>query len=124
MIMPVRRRTFAGNAWALACTLMALPSCNPSEADLLKVQERNADMREQIAEQEALIARAGAPDPDLQEKVREKERALVEALRRGDELNQKQAELENRLQELQGRLDAFFSDFKQMQSGLINDLQS
>lgn len=127
MILPVRMRIFARGACALIMASVALPSCHPSDADPQKVQalqERNAAMRAEIAELEAQIARAGEIDPSLPEKVKSAERELVEILRRADALDRKESELDVRLLELQNRLDNFHAEFKKMQAGLINNLQS
>lgn len=127
MILPVRMKIFARGVCTLCSALAFLPSCHPSDANPQKVQalqERNVAMRAEIAELEAQIARAGEIDPSLPEKVKAAERELVEALRRADELDRKESESDVRLLELQNRLNNFHAEFKKMQAGLINNLQS
>lgn len=101
--------------------LALLSACNPqgSEITELKLKERqsyNAMLRREIANMEATIRRAGDDVPGLAEQLEARSREEKQAYETIKALRSKETEIRLRRIELEKRLDAFQSTFRELQS--------
>lgn len=105
-----------------ACILLAalalVPACKPqgpNMSELSELQQRNAQLRSEIAAMEALIRRAGEDTPDLADKLDARYKELVQAYENYKKLKEQETEIRMRRIELEGRLDAFRSTIREAQ---------
>lgn len=107
---------------AYAALLSVLPAlviaCKPQTPNLEKINElqhRNAALRQEIADMESLIKRAGADVPDLPEKLAAQAAEESRAYEKKTAMQAKETELRLRRIELESRLENFRTTFKGLQ---------
>lgn len=105
-----------------ACILLAalalLPACKPQGPnmdELSELQQRNAQLRREIADMQALIRRAGEDVPDLADRLDARYKEVVQAYENYKNLKEQETEIRMRRIELDGRLDAFRSTIREIQ---------
>lgn len=84
-------------------------------AELKELQARNAQLRQEIAQMENTIRRAGDDMPDLAEQLEARNREVVQAYEALKKLKAQETEVHMRRLELEGRLDAFHASFQELQ---------
>ena len=106
-------------ACSLIGALALLPACKPQGpniAELNELQRRNAILRQEIADMQALIRRAGEDVPGLADQLEAREKEVAQTYDHLKELKSQETEVHMRRIELEGRLDAFRSTFRELQS--------
>lgn len=108
-----------------ACTLL-LPGAlalfsackpqGPNIAELNELQRRNAELRQEIADMRARIRRAGDDVPGLAEQLEARDKEVTQAYENLKALKKQETDIRMRRIELEGRLDAFRSTFRELQS--------
>ena len=107
----------------LLCALALIPACKPQGIDTAKLnqlQARNAQLRQEIAEMENTIRRAGEDTPDLAETLEARNKEVVQAYENLKKLKTQETEMHMRRIELEGRLDAFRANFQEMQNQVVS----
>lgn len=100
---------------ALALTPACKPQ-GPNIAELSELQRRNARLRLEIARMQALIRQAGEDVPGLADQLDSRNKEVVQAYENLKNLKTQETEMRMRRIELEGRLDAFRSTFRELQS--------
>lgn len=102
-----------------AAALCCLTACGPKATNpeqLRVVHEQNAQLAQEIAKMQALIKQAGEDVPGLPDQIAAKEAEMASAIKELDDLNRRETEMKLRAIELQDRLDAFRTAFRNMQN--------
>lgn len=96
-----------------------MTACKPQAidmAELTRLQARNAQLRQEIADMEATIRRAGADIPDLADQLEARNKEVVQAYENLKKLKAQETEMHKRRIQLESRLDAFRASFQEMQN--------
>ena len=112
-------KIFTTTAALILGALALLPACKPQGVDfarLAELQHRNEDIRQEIAHMEATIRRAGDDVPGLADQLTAREKEVAQAYEQLKALTAQETETRMRRVELEGRLDAFHSSFRELQS--------
>lgn len=102
--------------------LALVPACKPQGVDMKELEElqaRNTQLRQQIAQMNELIRRAGADMPDLTEQLDARNREVVQAYENLQKLKTQETEMQMRRIELEGRLESFRAQFQEMQNEIV-----
>lgn len=87
--------------------------------ELRQLQERNAQLRQEIAEMRSIIRRAGEDNPELPDQLEARQKEVLQAYDTLNKLRAQETEVRMRRIELEGRLDAFRAKFQEMQSQIV-----
>lgn len=107
--------------------LALLPACKPqgvNMAELSQLQARNSQLRQEIADMENLIRRAGEVDPTLQDQLESRNKEVVQAYENLKKLKAQETEARMRRIELEGRLEVFRANFQEMQNKIVSSPKS
>lgn len=99
------------------------PACKPqgvNMAELKQLQARNAQLRQEIAQMETTIRRAGDDIPDLADQLEARNREVVQAYEALQKLKAQETEVHLRRLELEKRLDDFHANFQAMQKQAVS----
>ena len=117
-----------GAVWVcMLSLLLAGTGCKPQGTNidrLTELQRRNAALRQEIAEMENLIRRAGEDDPRLQEQIEQRNKEVAQAYETLKALKAQETEVSMRCIELEGRLDSFRETFRELQDRVISSVRS
>lgn len=110
-------------ALVLQAALALLSACKPQEtntAALKAIQNRNAELSREIADMQNTIRRVGSMDPGLPERLDSLIKEEVQAIERYTELKEQEEAAHMRRIDLEGRLDAFRSTVRELQSKVVS----
>lgn len=102
--------------------IVLLTACKPqgvNMTELKQLQERNAQLRQEIAEMQSIIRRAGEDNPELPDQLEARQKEVLQAYDTRNKLRAQETEVRMRRIELEGRLDAFRAKFQEMQSQIV-----
>lgn len=89
-------------------------------AELGELQARNTQLRQEIADMENTIRRAGEAMPDLADQLEARNKEVVQAYENLKKLKAQETEVRMRRIELESRLDAFRANFQEMQHKAVS----
>lgn len=115
------------NILILLGAVALVPACNRKGVDteeLNQLQVRNMQLRQEIADMQNTIRRAGEDVPDLQEQLEARNREVVQAYENLKKLKTQETETRMRRIELEGRLEVFRASFQEMQNQIVTTPKS
>ena len=117
------KKLFCYHILILLGALALVPGCKPkgvNMAELRQLQERNSQLRQQIADMENTIRRAGAIEPELADQLEARNREVMQAYENRKKLQTQETEVRMRRIELEGRLEDLRAKFQKMQNEIAS----